>query len=61
MKRLSLVKQPLFSVINDHLIDYPSPSNLNYLWRFRKSWLDLCLDYSNSDRYIFSDALYTTC
>lgn len=34
MKRLSLVKQPIFSVLNDHIIDYPSPCNLNYLWSF---------------------------
>ena len=34
MKRLSILKQPLFSTINDHLIDYPTPSNLNYMWSF---------------------------
>jgi ubiquinol-cytochrome c reductase cytochrome b subunit len=34
MKRLSIVKQPALSVINDHLIDYPTPSNLNYMWSF---------------------------
>ena len=27
-KRLSIMKQPVFSVINDHLVDYPSPSNI---------------------------------
>jgi ubiquinol-cytochrome c reductase cytochrome b subunit len=42
MKRLSLVKQPAFKVINDHLIDYPTPSNLNYLWGFG-SLAGLCL------------------
>lgn len=42
MKRLSILKQPLFSVVNDHLIDYPSPSNLNYLWGFG-SLAGLCL------------------
>ena len=42
MKRLSILKQPVFSVINDHLIDYPSPSNLNYLWGFG-SLAGLCL------------------
>lgn len=42
MKRLSILKQPVFSVINDHLIDYPTPSNLNYLWGFG-SIAGLCL------------------
>lgn len=34
IKRLSLLKQPLLSVVNDHLIAYPTPSNLNYFWGF---------------------------
>ena len=34
MKRFSILKQPILSTINDHLIDYPSPSNLNYFWNF---------------------------
>lgn len=42
MKRLSLIKQPIFSVINNHLVDYPSPSNLNYLWSFG-SCAGICL------------------
>ena len=42
MKRLSILKQPVLSVVNDHLIDYPSPSNLNYLWGFG-SLAGLCL------------------
>ena len=42
MKRLSIVKQPILSVINEHLIEYPSPSNLNYLWGFG-SLAGLCL------------------
>ena len=33
-KRLSITKQPLLSVINAHLIEYPTPSNLNYFWGF---------------------------
>jgi len=32
--RLSLLKQPLLSGVNDHLIAYPTPSNLNYFWGF---------------------------
>jgi len=30
MKRLSFLKQPLLAAVNDHLIDYPTPSNLSY-------------------------------
>jgi len=26
---LSLKKQPIVQIFNDHLIDYPTPSNLN--------------------------------
>ena len=42
MKRVSILKQPLLSTVNDHLIDYPSPSNLNYYWGFG-SLAGLCL------------------
>lgn len=31
-KNLSLLKQPVFSIVNEHLIAYPTPSNLNYFW-----------------------------
>ena len=34
MKRLSIIKQPILSVLNAHIVDYPSPSNLNYFWSF---------------------------
>lgn len=34
IKRLSLLNQPLLSVVNQHLIAYPTPSNLNYFWGF---------------------------
>ena len=33
-QRLSLMKQPILSVLNDHAVDYPSPININYLWGF---------------------------
>nr|YP_009647084.1 apocytochrome b [Chloroparvula japonica]QBX98763.1 apocytochrome b [Chloroparvula japonica] len=42
MQRLSLIKQPILSVVNDHLVDYPSPSNINYLWGFG-SLAGICL------------------
>ena len=42
MKRLSIVKEPGLSLVNDHLIDYPTPSNLNYMWSFG-SLAGLCL------------------
>ena len=34
MKRVSMMKQPLLGIVNDHVADYPSPSNLNYFWSF---------------------------
>ena len=32
MKRLSIIKQPILSILNEHIVDYPSPSNINYFW-----------------------------
>lgn len=32
MKRLSIIKQPILSIVNEHIVDYPSPSNINYFW-----------------------------
>ena len=34
MKRVSIMKQPVLSIVNEHVSDYPSPSNLNYFWSF---------------------------
>ena len=32
---MQLIKQPpLFSIINDHLINYPTPVNIHYAWNF---------------------------
>ena len=42
MKRVSILKQPLLSTDNEHLVDYPSPSNLNYYWGYG-SLAGLCL------------------
>ena len=42
MKRLSLLKQPLLNTVNEHLIDYPTPSNLSYWWGFG-STAGICL------------------
>ncbi|CAN4121022.1 unnamed protein product [Withania somnifera] len=33
-QRLFLLKQPISSTLNRHLIDYPTPSNLCYCWGF---------------------------
>lgn len=33
-QRFSLLKQPISSALNQHLIDYPTPSNLSYWWGF---------------------------
>ncbi|KAL2931313.1 cytochrome b [Bienertia sinuspersici] len=29
-QRFSVLKQPIFSTVNQHLIDYPTPSNISY-------------------------------
>jgi len=41
-RRTSLLRQPIFSVVNDHLIDYPTPINFSYWWNFG-SLAGLCL------------------
>nr|YP_008999600.1 apocytochrome b [Vaccinium macrocarpon]AGX28813.1 apocytochrome b [Vaccinium macrocarpon] len=41
-QRFSLLKQPIASILNQHLIDYPTPSNLSYWWGFG-SLAGLCL------------------
>ena len=41
-KNLSLLKQPVLSLVNEHLIAYPTPSNLNYFWGFG-SLAGICL------------------
>lgn len=33
-RRLSILKQPIFPTPNNHLIDYPTPSNSSYWWSF---------------------------
>ena len=40
--RLSILKQPILSPLNDHLIEYPTPTNLNYWWGFG-SLAGICL------------------
>lgn len=32
--RHSILKQPIFSAVNEHLIAYPTASNLSYFWGF---------------------------
>lgn len=39
---MRLLRQPLVSVLNEHLIDYPTPANLNYFWSFG-SLAGICL------------------
>ena len=31
---MQLLKQPLISITNDHLINYPTPINIHYAWNF---------------------------
>jgi ubiquinol-cytochrome c reductase cytochrome b subunit len=33
-RRAALIRQPIFSLVNEHLIEYPTPSNINYFWGF---------------------------
>ena len=41
-QRFSLLKQPIYSTLNQHLIDCPTPSNLSYWWGFG-SLAGICL------------------
>jgi ubiquinol-cytochrome c reductase cytochrome b subunit len=34
MIRRSILKQPALSILHGHVVDYPSPTNLNYLYSF---------------------------
>nr|BCG67646.1 apocytochrome b [Haptophyceae sp. NIES-3900] len=34
MRLLSLTRLPIVRLVNDHLVDYPTPSNLSYFWGF---------------------------
>lgn len=31
---MRLLKKPLFNIVNNHLIDYPTPINIHYAWNF---------------------------
>ena len=31
---LRILNRPIINLLNDHLIDYPTPVNINYLWNF---------------------------
>nr|YP_009159721.1 apocytochrome b [Pyropia nitida]AKQ53227.1 apocytochrome b [Pyropia nitida] len=31
---MRLIKKPLFNIVNNHLIDYPTPINIHYAWNF---------------------------
>ncbi len=41
-KRAALIRQPMLTVIDDHVSSYPSPSNLTYMWGFG-SLAGICL------------------
>ena len=34
MSGRTLIKDPIVAFGNSHIVDYPTPSNLNYLWSF---------------------------
>ena len=52
-------KKSLFAVINNHLIDYPTPINLNYFYGFG-SLAGIMLVIQIINWYFFSNALYST-
>ena len=31
---MRLLKKPIITVLNEHLIDYPTPTTINYMWSF---------------------------
>nr|NP_049295.1 apocytochrome b [Porphyra purpurea]AAD03098.1 apocytochrome b [Porphyra purpurea] len=31
---MRLIKKPLFNIVNNHFIDYPTPINIHYAWNF---------------------------
>jgi quinol-cytochrome oxidoreductase complex cytochrome b subunit len=31
---IRILNRPIVNILNDHLIDYPTPININYLWNF---------------------------
>lgn len=31
---LRILNRPIINILNDHLIDYPTPININYMWNF---------------------------
>nr|YP_010835000.1 apocytochrome b [Cryptomonas gyropyrenoidosa]WFQ82675.1 apocytochrome b [Cryptomonas gyropyrenoidosa] len=31
---LRILNRPIINILNDHLVDYPTPANINYLWNF---------------------------
>ena len=39
---MRLIRIPIISIVNDHLVDYPTPINLNYFWGFG-SLAGICL------------------
>jgi quinol-cytochrome oxidoreductase complex cytochrome b subunit len=34
LQSLRLLNRPIINTLNDHLIDYPTPVNINYMWNF---------------------------
>jgi len=51
-------KETSFSFIDSHIIDYPTPINLNYLWSFGSA-AGICLGIQILTGVFFSYALYS--
>jgi ubiquinol-cytochrome c reductase cytochrome b subunit len=55
-----LLNRPHFDVINAHVIDYPTPININNFWNFG-ALAGICLGIQILTGVFFSNALHTSC
>jgi len=51
-------KEPLLAFVDSHIIDYPTPTNLSYLWSFGAS-AGICLVIQIVTGIFFGYALYS--
>jgi len=60
MAAIRWTKDSILGFINSHIVDYPTPVNLNYFWSFG-STAGICLVIQILTGVFFGSALYTTC
>ena len=59
MSLFDIKKLPVTSLVTEHLVDYPTPANISYMWNF--GFFGSCLsNRSVGYWYFFSNALYST-